>query len=344
MRPYMIRTDLSRVVLGGFSLPLGLEPENVPAPIEGYMVRFVASEEPESPASSSHDDEHEEEPPEPWPDSYRFEVAVSHEKLAPLLHRLFRLLPDDVFVTIEIGSRDAYRSTDVFSSVESLTRVGFRRVWDRYEEFLLEDCSMGLAVAGEDPAIEVFVDPWKGVVVHVPVELRDRAEEVLHEAGLSEQAKIWPDLTDDEYEQRMRLRSVLAVNDEYSPDLDELLLQVREELNLDLDVDPAVNVDDAGRALGYTLWQGLLILESTQDPYQGCYASIWATASSMNEFYEVAEEALSHHPEWRYTQTYTLDRVAFDERPDSMASLPARRRRAELHSLQFDAWQAGDGR
>jgi hypothetical protein len=37
-------------------------------------------------------------------------------------------------------------------------------------------------------------------------------------------------------------------------------------------------------------------------------------------------------------EVYTIDRVAFDERPDELADLPPRREKSEVHLVSFERW------
>ena len=95
MREFRLRDDLQRLVLDGYALPLGVERLDAPPPNPGWVVEFVAGE-----------DEN--------PDTYAFQVAVSHERLRALVHELFEMLPGEVLPVVEIGSVDAYRSIDVY--------------------------------------------------------------------------------------------------------------------------------------------------------------------------------------------------------------------------------------
>ena len=115
MRSYRLRTDLKRAVIDGYALPLGLTPGSITqAPQQGYTVEYVPGEEDE-------------------PDTYSFHIVVSHERLVPILHRMLDLLPDEVYGIVEIGSRDAYRSMDVYMAQEPIPRRQFMRGWRRYE-------------------------------------------------------------------------------------------------------------------------------------------------------------------------------------------------------------------
>jgi hypothetical protein len=339
-------------VVNGFALPLGIDPgaelSHFNAPMQGYTVAFTPG----------HEDE---------PDTYAYHIVVSHERLAPILHRAFELLPDEVFGIIEIGSRDAYRSTDVYIGQEPVPTDHFLEVWKAYEPFLLEDGSLAAGANSEDPFIEIFLDQWKGLSIHVPPDTQDKVEALLRDFGLEEVAHTWPSSDDhDEVTEGMFVRPVLELVDEYSPDVDELLLTLRHEWSLELNIDPESNVDDGGRSLGSTLWHAVVIVEeatpngevesdgretfkrSNQDQPRGAYASIWATARSLSEMERLIEQALGDHPEWTFGEIYTVDRVAFDERPDQLADLRPGRRETGVHLVTFEPWdepppRSGDG-
>ena len=319
MRPFSLRSNLKRAVIDGFMLPLGLVPGDIQAPNQGYTVDYTPGE----------DDE---------PDTYLFHVVVSHERLAQIIDRAFSLLPEEVYGIVEIGSRDAYRTADVYMAQEPVSVREFRAGWKRYEAFLLEDGSIAAGANSEEPFLEVFLDQWKGLSLHVPLSMRDQIEEMLAGFGLTEVPSTWPAMDDQASEKALRLRPVLSLEDEYSPDVDELLLQLRHAWKLELNVDPDTNVDEAGRRLGRTLWHALVIIESVEDPDAGAYVSIWATAGSLGEMEELIDSALAGSPTWRFVEIYTIDRVAFDERPDELADLPPRREKAEVHLVSFERW------
>ena len=63
MRAFRLRSDLERAVIGGFALPLGLEPVRLDPPQQGYTVDYAPGEEDE-------------------PDAYSFHIVISHERIA----------------------------------------------------------------------------------------------------------------------------------------------------------------------------------------------------------------------------------------------------------------------
>jgi hypothetical protein len=343
MREFRLRQDLTRRSVGSFQLPLGVEPEGLPEPTQGYTLTYQAGEGDE-------------------PDTYAFHIVVSHDKLKPIIDAAFDLLPDEVTPVVEIGSRDAYRSVDVYVGEEPLPVDHFLRVWYEFEDVLIEDVCIGAGANAEDPFVEVFVDSWKGIVIHVPMEWRERVEKMLHKLGLEEVAETWPGGLEQE-EPLSQIREVLEIEDEHSPDLDELLLQLREAWDLTLNIDPESNLDDAGRELGLTLWHAIVIAEPIQDPLgdgrvgsgsgsleeqldglmpgeieSGAYISFWATAASLAEIEEMIGDWFDAQEDWAFKSVYSMDRVAFDERPDELSSLPHRRTKAEIHFAEIDQW------
>jgi hypothetical protein len=318
MRQFRLRSDLARGKIGDFALPLGVEPGVLPAPTQGYTLKFnQASDE--------------------GPDTYSFDIVISHEKLAPLISDAFEaLLPDEVFAIVEVGSRDAYRSTDVFISAEPIPRNEFIDSWRAYEPVLLEDGTIGAGANSEEPYVEVFIDHFKGVFIQVPVDLRDRVEELLRRAGLKEVNETWPETVQDVPMDVTMVRPVIAAGEGEHDIMDELLFELRQMWTLDLNIDVERNVDDSGRNLGLTLWYAEALLEHSDDQNLMTHATIWATAGSLSQLAKLLEQAISRCGPWRFVDFYTVDRVAHDERPDELVDLPPRRKRAEIHLLQVD--------
>lgn len=324
MRSFRLRTDLTRVTLNGFALPLGINPHELEAPREGFTVSYTPARE-------------------EMPDTYAFHVVVSHEHVSALLRRAFRLLPEEVYGIIEIGSRDAYRATDVFMGEEPIPRDAFLSTWQEYEPFLLEDGTIGAGANSEDPFVEVFVDPWKGVSVHVPLHQRDDVEHLLDTFGLEEVPQTWPTEADDDarWHEHIEVRPVLDLTDDYASDVDELLLELRHAWQLSLNIDPQRNEDERGRLLGVTLWHVVAIGESADDDgASGAYITIWATAASPNELGAMVEQVMAEYPQWRFTDVYSMDRVAYDDRPEELAELPPRLTERKVHLVDVEPWES----
>ena len=322
MKQYRIRTDLERQTVNGYALPLGLEAGGLVPPQQGYTVAYTPGEEED-------------------PDTYVFQIVISHERLRPLLARSFEFLPDEVCAIIEIGSRDAYRSMDVFLSSETIPLKSFLATWEDNEPILLEDVTIGAGANSDEPFVEVFLDQWKGIAIHVPLNMRDDVEEMLQQFGLEEVNQTWPEDASPDLA-RAQVRQVLDLTDETAPDLDEILLNLRHDWLLELNIDPESNVDEGGRHLGLTLWHALVIVEPVDEARrengEGAYASIWATAGSMDQMEELIELAIEQDPKWSFSDIFTVDRVAYDERPDELVDLPPRRDEAEIHLVWIEPW------
>ncbi len=322
MRNYQIRHDLERDSLNGFDLPLGVAPADRRAPVQGYTLSYVPAVE---------DD----------PDSYAFHVVVSHPRIAPILHKAFAFLPAEVVGIVEIGSRDAYRTVDVYLGTTPIARRDFQATWRRFEPLLLEECLLAAGANSEEPFIEIFLDQWKGIGIHVPLGMRDEVESMLASFGLEEVVETWP-LTDDESnDAEPEIRPVLELLDEFSPDLDELILELRHDWGLELNIDPERNADESGRNLGHTLWHAVVIVENANgNPDDGAYASVWATADSLAEMETLIDVALEGNDQWLFSEVYTIDRVAYDERPNELVDLPPRRDVSEIHQVTIEAWKS----
>ncbi|MFM1936431.1 MAG: hypothetical protein RI990_1390 [Planctomycetota bacterium] len=320
MKSFALRKDLERHRIGRFQLPLGLEPLDLPAPAEGYTVEHV-------------------EASEQAPELLRFYAVVSFERVSALLADLFELLPDEVFPIVEVSSRDAFRTLDVFTAVEPTPIDDFLEDWSEYAPVLMEDGSIGAGAQSDDPWVEVFLDSWKGIEVQVPVELRDDVERILAQHRLEEVLHTWPPEVDERPEPPLNVREILTLEDRDCPDLDEILFQIRQAWALELDEDPEENVDESGRRLGRTLWSVVAVVESTDpDVPRAGYAMAWVTAASLGEVRRMVESRIELQDEWSFGgQWYSADRVAFDERPDELADLPPRRNRSEIHSFRIEA-------
>ncbi len=319
MRLYKLRTDLTRAVIGSFALPLGIEPLNLLAPNQGYTLEFHEGEDGE-------------------PDGWSFHVVASHDRMARLVREAFGLLSTEVSPIVEVGSRDAYRSMDVFLARQPIPVEDFLETWEAFEPVILEDASIGVGANTDDPCVEVFLDSWKGLLIHVPDEMRGQVETMLRRHALREVAETWPDDLEEEGPPS-QVREVLQIEDEESPDLDEVLLQLRERWDLQLDVDPQGNLDEGGRELGNTLWYGIaLCREAGGAEHGGAYVTMWLTAGSVIEVESLAAHRMDQEGRWEFQAFYTLDRVAFDERPEELSDLPIRGRGPGVHLVFEEPW------
>jgi hypothetical protein len=324
MRDFRLRADLRRGVIGGFALPLGVEPGNMAPPRQGYSVDYQPGE---------GDD----------PDTYIFQIVVSHERLSEVVARCMELLPDDVYAIVEASSADAYRSVDVFLSTEAVPVDHFLEVWSYFEPFLLEDSSIGAGANAEEPFIEVFLDQWKRLIVHVPLAMRDQVEDLLQGLGLEDAELTWPEEA-EETEDGLRFRTVLDDSDEHNPDLDEIILQLRDSLHLELNVDPDTNVDENDRELGRTLWHSVVLARSATDPDErGAYVSMWLTAESLAEAERLVRARVRRMREWRFEVIYTLHRVDRKDFPKDLGEVPPPSAESLVLHVDVDPWGEGEG-
>lgn len=323
MPRFVLRTDLDRVILNGFALPLGIVPDDPTPPTAGYTLAYNLGE----------DDE---------PDTYTFSVVCSHEKVATIASWAFSLLPEEVSPIIEIDSADAYRATDVYLAAEEtpIPRKDFFETWREFLPLLLEDGSIGIGANADDPFVEVFVDQWKTINIHVPIVMRDIVEEGLEKFDLQEVPETWAQ-PDDPQEETATIRPVLDTTQPDYGTLDDLLLELKRRWTLELNVDPDRNLDQAGRDLGMTLWNAIVIAEDASgDDKRGAFISVWLSARSLTEAEELVLRAVEQSSEWSYSETYHLNRVAFDERPDELASIPPRQEESGVHLVKIEPWEA----
>ena len=321
---FRIRQDITRLKLGDYQLPLGVRETKLGVPTQGYTVRFQ---------EGKGDD----------PDTYLFHAVVSHERLRPLIDAAFNLLPKEVTPVVEIGSRDAYRSIDVYLGEEPMPLVEFLRTWYDFEEILLEDVTIGVGANAEEPWVDIFIDTWKGVVISVPVDMRDEVEGMLGSLAIHEVEQTWEEKDDPIEEDELVSDSVLDLADN-RPDLEELLLELRERWMLELNIDRETNVDEAGRHLGMTLWHAVVFATSSDgDEGRGANIILWMTAGSLAQAEELIEDAPLDHPDLVFESIYTMDRVAYDDRPQSLSHIPPTRRRAAVHEMTIEPWGSGPG-
>lgn len=321
MTTFRLRTDLRRVWLGDFALPLGIEPVDQQPPTEGYTVIYNSGEEDE-------------------PDTYAFHIVVSHDRLRPLIERVFELLPEQVSPIIEIDSYDAYRTVDVHIGREDepITRDEFLDLWQEFEPVFLEDGAIGAGANSDEPFIEVFIDQWKGVSIHIPLEMRDRVDGMLGDLGLSEVADTWPSGNGREHSYDATIRPVLETSSSEWGTLDDLLYELRRQWHLELNIDPEVNLDEAGRELGMTLWNASLVVAGAggmESDQPTALLSVWLSARSWAELELLVSGVLEEYPEWEFDDWYAVTRVAFDDRPGELDHLAPRRLHPEVHLVDL---------
>ena len=312
-----LRPDIERAVIDGFALPLGIWPGDITPPTVGYTIGYSTGEDNE-------------------PDTYSFYVAVSHERVASIVDSVFSLLPTKVCAIVEISSRDAYRQTDIFLSREPISRDDFLTTWRRWQPVLHEDGSIAAGANSEDPFVEVFVDQWKGVSIIVPLDMHDDVEGLLTSLGLHEVPETWAVGDENSELKNVRIRPVLASLDGAAADIDDVLIEIRRDWQLELNIDPDTNVDAVGRHLGMTLWHAVIGVHHDAVPSVTADMSIWATAGSLGELETLIDTMFRETGEWAVDEVISTDRTAFDERPDELKDLPPKRKDAGIHLVTID--------
>ena len=323
--PYQIRSDISRVVRSGFEFPLGIESVSSGAIQEGYSVDWV-------------------EGGGDGPDTFTFFVVLSHSRLSPLLHDLFALLPEQVSGIVEMGSRDAFRSVDIFLGERPISCEGFLDTWQAFEDVFLEDTSLAVGVNADAPFMEIFLDQDKRVTIHVEPGRREDVEAVLSAHELAQQESNVLEMPDSEFEQ-IQTRSILVEDPSLLCDIDQLLLVLRHEWALILDEDEDRNLDSGGRELGRTLWHSIVLVQPSGVLSDGfAHAVLWACASSRRELEQMVRDQLAESADWVLRDFYTLDRVAFDDRPEELASVAPKHPKSEIFMFQIDEHDGFDMR
>ncbi len=320
MSDYRLRDDLTRTVVDGFAFPLGIVPGEIKPPLQGYTIAYNPGQDED-------------------PDTYTFHIVVSHERVASVLDKSFEMLPGEVFGIVEINSRDAYRAIDVYVARESVPCEDLLQTWKLFESVLLEDAAIAAGANSEDPFIEVFLDQWKGISIIVPLDLREKIESMLEQCDLEEVPQTWSDDDENQSGTPSITRSVLDLDEEASPDIDDILWQMRFDWRLELRVDPTTNVDDAGKELGLTLWRAIIGAESaTENSQARADVVIWATANSLKQLEQFIIDAFEDHEKWTLTEVFAVDRVALDERPEALTDLELKQTEAKIHIVEIEPW------
>jgi hypothetical protein len=316
--PFRIKADLQRVIERGHAFPLGVAGGGGRPEAWGWCRTNRPSQ-----------DEH--------PASLTWTVVVSHEKVRPLLMDFFRLMPDAVVGILELGSRDAYRAVDVFLSRSTIDTERFRGAWDLFEPILLEDATLAVGVIGEEPFIEVFLDQDKRILVHGEPTSATAIESVLRRFNLEQRTEkelIVPVILLE----TTVTRPILEDWPERIVDSDQLLMDLRGVWDLVLDEDPEQNLDGLGRNIGRTLWHGVVLLdqEDVAGRREG-HGHFWGVASSRREMEDLVVAYIESEEAWELLDVLSLDRAAFDDRPESLDALTPRMSRRGVLLWHVDA-------
>ncbi len=278
--------SIERLVVDGFTFPLGVYPVEQMTPRPGFTVSFESAdgggEERDGPPHPGEDWEE-------WPDRYVWDVCITAPRVEPLFRALVALMPGRVFPILDVLGQDAYREIDPFVAYEL---VGLERFLDairQYRGYFFEDGLVGFGAMCEDPFFYVFVDEHKVVTVRAATDLKDRVEKVLAAFDLEALEHIAAaDAALHEH------RSVLEAPSD-RPDLltpDEIVEDLRDLWGLSLNIDPETNVDEDGAALSIVGWR--VVVRAVLPGEVIRYVEVLATAENLATAHELAVDAAQH--------------------------------------------------
>ncbi len=263
--PYKIRSDLGRKTYGGLACPLGVHPCVKEARLdEGFESRFIMGDD-------LHDDQCE------------YRLLLSSERLLEVMRSFFeRLLPDEVWGLFEELSYDAYRDSDVYRSVDPVSRERILQAWDTYGEYFVESGKCGFGASAQEPSVEVFIEEHGTLYVGCGLEKREEVEELIQRLGLRE----IPDMPCiDNYEHQHS--DILQVDEERLMDDYDIKFSVVESLGME-----PLNLDEgrpAGSLVPFWVYLELDLSFEAATEARGAYVSFGLSADCFDQAMETAE-------------------------------------------------------
>jgi hypothetical protein len=325
---------IERKVLDGFQFPLGVYPTEAVTPAAAYTTQFEPADGSDASAFTGANFAEELEE---WPDRYVFDILVSNERLRPLCRALFSFLPGRFFPILDILGHDAFREIDPYIAYEL---VGCERFFDAlrfFDPFLFEDGLVGFGAMSIDPFFYVFVDEHKIITLRVPPELKEKMERLLAAFDLKPVEELASaDSVSHEH------RGVIVSPDDHPEMLtpDEVIERFRDNWFLQLNIDPATNLDADGNELGLTAWQCIARCTPEDDAQPESYAEVLLSAANLQDAEELAVEAVTPKSDkdspWEEVDVIRADRVS----PEQLAEwLPGGQKLAldkpGLHDLRW---------
>jgi hypothetical protein len=311
-RVLSLHPSLKRREVDGFVFPLGVYPVGPAAPKAGYVLEFEPADSGDSFLSGSGNwgstwsgqagggwSEDADEPgsedagddaDEMWPDRFLFDVLVPATRLRALWRAVATLLPGRVYPILDVLGNDAYREIDPYIAFEL---VGIERLYDGvrwYEDWLFEDGMVGFGAMSLDPFVYVFLDEHKILTIRVPIDMKERVEKLLAAMDLEEIDEIsGPDAAEHEH------TSVLDTGpDSAGMSAQEIIEHLRDHWMLQLNIDPARNVNDNEEELGLTAWRCFVrCYPDAQASDEVYYAEVLLVAGSLMDAERFAFEAVS---------------------------------------------------
>jgi hypothetical protein len=328
---------IERKIIDGFQFPLGTYPTEPATPAPAYTVQFEPADgsDPAAFTGANFSEDLEE-----WPDRYVFDILVSLERLRPLCRALFAFLPGRFFPILDILGHDAFREIDPYIAYEL---VGCEKFFDAlrcFDPFLFEEGLVGFGAMSVDPFFYVFIDEHKVVTLRVTPEMKEKAEKLLAAFDLrpvEELASV--DSVSHEH------RGILVAPDDRPEMLtpDEIVERFRDNWLLQLNIDPATNLDADGNELGLTAWQCIARCTPADDEKQEAYAEILLSAPNLADAEEIAADAVTAKntktPEWDEVEVIRADRITPDQLKDWLPE--AKRSKADKPGLHDLRWLTG---
>lgn len=333
----MVDPSIERKIIDGFQYPLGAYPTESAAPIAAYTVQFEPADgsDPAAFTGANFGEDLEE-----WPDRYVFDVLISHERLRPLCRALFAFLPGRFFPILDILGHDAYREIDPYIAYEL---VGCEKFFDAlrfFDPFLFEDGLVGFGAMSIDPFFYLFIDEHKVLTLRVVPEMKEKIERLLAAFDLKPTEELTSvDSVSHEH------RAVIISSEEHPEMLspDEIVERFRDNWLLQLNIDPATNLDADGNELGVTAWQCIVRCTPEDEAAQDSYAEVLLMAANLGEAEELASDAVlpkdTKTPDWDQIEIIRSDRVS----PEQLAEwLPENKRAATKKPGMLDIrWLTG---
>jgi len=273
-----IDRSIQRASTGSFTFPLGVYPVEPLTPRAGYVAEFEPADGGEDPGDW-----------EEWPDRYVYDVVVTATRLRALCRSLFALLPGRVYPILDVLGNDAYREVDPYIAYDPVGIERFIDVVHDHGSWLFEDGLVGFGAMSDAPFVYVYVDEHKVVTVRVESELKEQVEKTLAAFDLTAD----PDATGVDGASHEHRGVLMCPPDQ--PDMmtaEEIVEDLLDLWRLELNVDRAGNVDDAGKPLGVTGWRALVRVTPDDESEAERYAEVVITAGSLAEVEQLALDAV----------------------------------------------------
>ncbi len=283
----MVDPAIERKIVDGFHFPLGTYPTEACTPAPGYTSQFEPADgsDPAAFTGPNFGEDLEE-----WPDRYVFDILISHDRLRPLCRALFSYLPGRFFPILDILGHDAFREIDPYIAYDLVGCEKFFDAMRSFDPFLFEDGLVGFGAMSIDPFFYVFIDEHKVATLRVVPEMKERIERLLAAFDLKpveELASV--DSVSHEH------RGIIIAPEEHPEALagDEVIERLRDNWLLQLNVDPATNLDADGNDLGITAWQCIARCTPAEESGAEAYAEVLLTAPNLQDAEELASEAVA---------------------------------------------------